>query len=475
MPIRTHTAMLRLLRATVLRGLSRRALVAALAAFAVRTAPGEEGSWSELGTHVWAAAQPTATGRTLGALQGWNGKLYVGYGDYGANTGPIHVMAFDPARAAFTNEFPAFETEAIYVFRPLFGRLYIPPIDPRSASGIAVGRVSAGWSFQEVFMTHGFDVATLTGGDLWLVGSSDQSPAYGSTALRSVDDGATWQLSLNERTADDDWSRYYFAGVLNGRLYVQSSETNRCRVFDGTVWSEGPDIARHGAFAQAFDNKMVLLSHHATPNDSAELLAFDGVQTQAVLNAVYMFTVSGGSLYALGADQCVRGTTNLSDWVTVCTNAPDGSRSLAVLNNRLYVGTTQSVVQVYSEPLGSRPTVRVLPTQERASESGASAGRFTVRRTEASEDALTVRYAVSGSAAAGEDYVALAGTVTIPGGADSAVIDLVPIDDRLAEGPEFVTLALVADADYAIEEPAEARIMIDRDSDGAVLLLTRCP
>jgi hypothetical protein len=290
-----------------------------------------------------------------------------------------------------------------------------------------------------------------------------------------LDDGATWQVMLNERTANDEWSRYYFAGVLNGKLYVQSSETNRCSRFDGAAWSGGPDIARYGAFARTFCGSMVLLSHHATANDIAELVAFDGAQTNTVLGAVYNFTVSGGTLYALGADRLVRGTTNLSVWATVCTNAPEGSRSLAVLNNRLYVGSTQSVLHVYSEPLDSRPPVRVLPTRDRIAESGAAAGTFTVRRTGSEEVELTVRYTVSGSATAGEDYVALAGTVTLPAGSDSAVIDLVPIDDRLAEGPEFVTLAITADPAYVIEEPAEARIMIDRDNDGAVLLLTRRP
>lgn len=429
-------------------------------AFGSRRAMAADGTWTVVGTNSWAAAQSTANGKILGALQGWDGKLYSGYGDYGANTGPVRLMAFDPATGAFTNEF-TFQTEAVYVFRPLFGRLYVPPIDPRYQSGIAVRKFDKGWEFQSVWMEHAFDIATLTGGDLWLVGS------YGdhvSKAMRSVDDGVTWRTGRNEVYLNDDYSRFYFAATLNGKLYLQSSSTNACSVFDGTTWQSGPNISNYGSLAREFAGSIVLLSRHITADDTGDFLTFTGTRPPSTaLSAIYNYTVSGGALYTIGADRVVRSTTNLKKWNVLASNAPVGSRSIAVLDNKLYVGTTASEIQVYSVPVGTRPVVWVVPTLDRAQECNAVPGSFTVRRSVAASTALAVKFSFSGTAAgAGVDYVAsAASSITIPAGADAATVSIVPVEDLLVEGTEFVSLTLTPDAAYSIETPSDARILVE--------------
>lgn len=67
---------------------------------------------------------------------------------------------------------------------------------------------------------------------------------------------------------------------------------------------------------------------------------------------------------------------------------------------------------------------------------------FTVRRSGGTNTALTVSYRLSGTASNGVDYRPLPGTVTIPVGAWSAGILVVPIDDNLVEGTETVIAAL---------------------------------
>src|SRR5882757_8768424 len=57
--------------------------------------------WELLGVHAQAAAQPTKTGNALITLCPWHSRLYVGYGDYQENTGPIDVTAWDPAKHSF--------------------------------------------------------------------------------------------------------------------------------------------------------------------------------------------------------------------------------------------------------------------------------------------------------------------------------------------------------------------------------------
>src|SRR5688500_11079232 len=83
------------------------------------------------GIHPAASLQPTVTGKEVRTLFPWNGKLYSGYGDYGANTGPIDIYSFSPDSLTFTYEAEA-NTEAIYNYRAINGMLYAPSIDRKS-------------------------------------------------------------------------------------------------------------------------------------------------------------------------------------------------------------------------------------------------------------------------------------------------------------------------------------------------------
>ena len=94
---------------------------------------------------------------------------------------------------------------------------------------------------------------------------------------------------------------------------------------------------------------------------------------------------------------------------------------------------------------------------------GAQPGTFTVALddglTVASD--LTVAYTVNAASTAlpGKSYVALPGVATIPAGANSGTITVIPLLDPVATGP--VTLALdLAEGSYFISEPASAEISI---------------
>lgn len=76
-------------------------------------------------------------------------------------------------------------------------------------------------------------------------------------------------------------------------------------------------------------------------------------------------------------------------------------------------------------------------------------GQFSVLLSQPSASATTVSYGVSGSADAGDDYDALAGTVTIPAGQQTAVIDVVVQDDTTIEGSETVVVRLNSVTDGA--------------------------
>ncbi len=76
-------------------------------------------------------------------------------------------------------------------------------------------------------------------------------------------------------------------------------------------------------------------------------------------------------------------------------------------------------------------------------EAGPVDGVFTVTQTTAAVNPTVISYTVAGSATAPADYAALSGTVTIPGGATDATIDVTGIvADGLVEGTETVVITL---------------------------------
>ena len=117
------------------------------------------------------------------------------------------------------------------------------------------------------------------------------------------------------------------------------------------------------------------------------------------------------------------------------------------------------------------PTVTISATDPNASEAGPDAGIFTVTRSGSTSGALTVNYAVSGTASAGSDYTALAGSVTFGSGAASATITVAPIDDTAVEGNETVIVTFSSNAAYGIGTPGSAAVTI-ADNDGPLPTVT---
>jgi hypothetical protein len=114
------------------------------------------------------------------------------------------------------------------------------------------------------------------------------------------------------------------------------------------------------------------------------------------------------------------------------------------------------LVRVVNEAL---PEVSITATDGSASESG-DTGAFTVSRTGPTTNALTVDYAIGGSASNGTDYQAIAASLIIPAGASNATITITPIPDALSEGDEDVTLTIAGSVNYQIGSSGAAAVTI---------------
>jgi hypothetical protein len=109
-----------------------------------------------------------------------------------------------------------------------------------------------------------------------------------------------------------------------------------------------------------------------------------------------------------------------------------------------------------------------MATDAVAREGTTNTAAFRIRRTGPTNSALTVFYAIRGTAANGVDYVTIPNSLTIPAGRRGARIVITPIDDNLPERIETVRLRLTPPPflppTYEIGLPARAgAVILDND------------
>jgi hypothetical protein len=114
------------------------------------------------------------------------------------------------------------------------------------------------------------------------------------------------------------------------------------------------------------------------------------------------------------------------------------------------------------------PVVNIMALDAIAREGTTDTATFRVRRVGATNDPLTVFYAIRGTAQNGVDYVQIPACITIPPGRRSARIVIQPIEDNLPERFETVLLRLIPPPvdppTYQIGRPAGAgAIILDND------------
>ncbi|MGC4016590.1 MAG: Calx-beta domain-containing protein [Luteolibacter sp.] len=120
------------------------------------------------------------------------------------------------------------------------------------------------------------------------------------------------------------------------------------------------------------------------------------------------------------------------------------------------------------------PKVSIVAAVPVTVEGSATPALLRVSRVGASTTAaLTVNYAVSGTATAGGDYTTLPGSVTIPAGASSVDIPVTSVNDSASEVNETVTVTLSTNAAYIIEaSPLNAATATIVDDDLQILTVT---
>jgi len=132
----------------------------------------------------------------------------------------------------------------------------------------------------------------------------------------------------------------------------------------------------------------------------------------------------------------------------VWSNVPPGRYVLgAVATDNDGASTESRPVEIKVGPRLEPPVVNVTAIDPVAIEPAGpltpiDPARFSVTRTGGTNSPLTVFYRIGGTASNGVDYQLLSGRVTIPAGASSNSIFIIPLEDNLVEGLESVVLKL---------------------------------
>ncbi len=118
----------------------------------------------------------------------------------------------------------------------------------------------------------------------------------------------------------------------------------------------------------------------------------------------------------------------------------------------------------------AQPVLCVTATDALAAEPGSTnaygTGTYRITRHGPVDTALTVKYAMSGTASNGADYTTLNGTATIAAGSSNVTVTVTAKSDGLVEEATTATLTLSADAAYRVGDPSQATVWI-HDSDYA--------
>lgn len=324
-----------------------------------------------LGVHPEAAAQSTARGKTLHVLEIQDDKIYAGYGDYNANTGPISINPFDLNSSAFDGSQLSAPTEEINVIRNINGKLYMPLIDQTGCLNCAAGFVKTDplEVVRPVSAIHVYDVATLNGTDLWIAGSTDPGTGGGlARAWRSADGTSGWQVAQSGE-GGDPIERYYWLAAINGKMYMQQSTSldTSIKIFDGTSWtSSNVDTllaSSDGYSVDVFENKIVAtngeyLSVFNPETDSLSRVKWSTLGANLTNARAKKIYINDGYLYVLLDGGKVLRTPDLESWQQLGLSV-DTASSIAVHDGVIYIGTTDSKIYRSTTPINDPPTITI--------------------------------------------------------------------------------------------------------------------
>lgn len=334
-------------------------------------------TWTTLGTHQDAAAQPSARGKTIHDLHQFENRLYVGYGDYGDNTGPIRHRPWNPSTNAWEDE-GLQDTEEVNNYQTINGSLYSPSVDPAccgsplelaaNASDYAVLSGTRTWPDVDKFQSHHvFDMRAF-GTSIIASGSSDGCNVSCATVWKSDNGGTSWSqwfYDTTDATNQFGGHRCYDLASFGTRAWANC--TTGMKTYNGSSWVSDS--------TQQYGHKeSVVFNSTLVAPVRGNLYSWNGTSESTLRSGSHKFTsVDRTQLYVADTSGNVYVSTNLSSWTSVGT-MPTSATSFAAVCGKLYYGTTASTIHV-STPSTTIPCTTSNLTQSQSPQ-GAWVGTY---------------------------------------------------------------------------------------------------
>jgi len=344
-----------------------------------------------LGYHPEAQAQPSDWGKSLHTLHLHGDQLYLGYGDYSQNTGPIAVRSYSLTTQTFSTVRLTAQTEAVHQWRSIgqqvFGIMADANFSPSqggyfsggSASGDSASKDSglAPKPWAEAWVgpaIHSYDMAKH-GNALYLSGAGSATTTAPASLYKSTDAGATWQLDFELSPPEGGYGRFYGIQGLQGQLYAFATQTvghtSQLEIYRhrGDRWqkiSKFDDETDQGSSMMDLVSWAGVLIGRNNPSGLApgQMHAFDGRRLVEVSVPgkdggkpvwTYDHIVANGALYALTSDFRIVKTVDLRRWKTVIANTTHNARSLAVVTDcEIYIGGVEADLYRYGSCAAGR-------------------------------------------------------------------------------------------------------------------------
>lgn len=186
--------------------------------------------------------------------------------------------------------------------------------------------------------------------------------------------------------------------------------------------------------------------------------------TDYTLNPSYVAGSQGFSTFTILADY-----DTLDIVVTPAVDALSEGPETVILQlgpgNGYLVGSASSATVVIGDDDTALPKISLTSVRSSVTESIATPGLLTISRSGSTTAALSVNYAVSGSASNGSDFTTLSGSVPILAGNASATIEITPVDDSTSESLETAILTLSTNAAYILDPLATTTTVTIYDDD----------
>jgi hypothetical protein len=207
------------------------------------------------------------------------------------------------------------------------------------------------------------------------------------------------------------------------------------------------------------------------------------VADKALQQVAYLGDVSGNGLYSiLDASLIIRVAKGLDTGFDFYRNTDPrilaGIKDKDILSEKDALAIVRQAVGILENDIPDLPkssVIKVATTDTNAGETAtditADLGSFTLTRIGNTSTPLTVNYTLTGTATQETDYENLTGTVSFAVGSATALVNINPIDDPLAEGNETVILTLEAGTGYIVGKANKATVdVLDDELIGVTLL-----